>query len=499
MAFMGIDIGTGGCKCSVYDEDGVLYGTDYREYSAVCRGGHHELDSSQVWESIKTVIRSAIRKSPGQTVEAVCSSSLGEACVPVDRSGRILGNAMVYTDSRGACYVDDLCEKVGRTEIGLVTGVTPNKMFALSKVMWMRDHRPELFSKVYKFLQFEDFVTFMLSGETVVSYALASRTMAFDVVHKCWSQRILDAAGISPDLFSTPRSTGTIVGTVRPKIAKELGLPSTTKVVVGAQDQICAAVGCGILKPGQAANSMGSTQCITPVFDHPVINETTIRSGYACCPHATDGMYATYAYTFSGGSIIRWFRDTLARREFQEAVSRGESVYSRLDGMIGKEPSSLLVLPHFTGAAAPYMDDASRGMIAGLSLDTTLPELYRAFLEGISFEMSHSLDTLKSAGVPIDFLRACGGGAHSREWLQMQSDIYRLPIQQLKNAEAGTTGCIMIAGVATGAFRNLEEAASVYLDVGAYFEPDESMHLRYMEKYEQFQRLYQAGKAIFQG
>ncbi|MEM1484034.1 FGGY-family carbohydrate kinase [Oscillospiraceae bacterium PP1C4] len=496
MAFMGIDIGTGGCKSTIYDENGVMHGTDYCEYSVIRRGGHHELDSGQVWESIKTVIRSTIQKSPGQTVEAVCSSSLGEACVPVDRSGKILGNAMVYTDSRGANYVDDLCDRLGRMSIGSVTGVTPNKMFALSKVMWIRDHKPELFSKAYKFLQFEDFVTFMLSGEAYISYALASRTMAFDVVNKHWSNKILDAAGISRDIFSTPTSTGTIVGTVLPRIAEELGLPKTAKVVVGAHDQICAAIGCGILKPGQAANGMGSTQCITPVFNHPIINETMINSGYACCPHAIDGMYATYAYTFSGGSMIRWFRDTLARYEHSDAKSRGESVYQNLDNMVGNKPSSLLVLPHFTGAATPYMDDASRGIIAGLSLDTTLPELYRAFMEGISFEMLVSLETLGSVGISIDTLRACGGGANSKVWLQMQSDIYNLPIQRLKNAEAGTTGCIMIAGVATGAFKNLEEAAPVYLDMGTNFEPNAMMHERYMEKYEQYKRLYKAGKEI---
>jgi xylulokinase len=496
MAFLGVDIGTGGCKATVCDEHGRLYGSAYEEYDIIRHQGRHELDSRKVWDSICRVIQQAVENSPGKRVEAICASSLGEAAVPVDERREILGNAMVYTDCRGQDEVQSICSAVGKMRVGKITGVNPNRIFTINKVLWIKKHEPALYEKTYKFLQFEDFLTFMLTGQAYISYSLASRTMAFDVVHKCWSREILSAAGVPSSKFSTPCASGTVVGEVLPEMARMLGLPGGVKVVVGAQDQICAAVGAGILENGMAVDGMGSTHCITPVFDRPLISEFTINAGYACCPHAVDGMYATYAYTFSGGNLIRWFRDTLAGRERETCGKSGANLYQYLDRQAETVRSELLVLPHFTGGGPPYMDDDSRGMLYGLSLNTTLPQIYRAFLEGISFEMRHNLEALARMGVEIHTLRACGGGANSKIWLQMQSDIFGLPIEQLRTKEAGTVGCAIICGTALGAFKDLREGVSAYLDIGEKYLPNPASTAYYQEKYARFLRLYKAGRQI---
>lgn len=499
MAFLGVDIGTGGCKATVCDESGQLYGSYYIEYNAVRHEGRHELDSKEVWNAIRSVIRRAVEKSPGQQVQAICASSLGEAAVPVDENRNILGNAMLYTDCRGQDEVRTICDLVGKLRTGEITGVNPNRIFSINKLLWLKRHEPELYQKTYKFLQFEDFLTFMLTGEAYVSYSMASRTMAFDVVHKCWSSEIFSAAGISSEKFSTPCSTGTIVGEVLPEVARELGLPGGVKVIVGAQDQICAAVGAGILEDGLAVDGMGSTHCITPVFRRPIISEFTVNAGYACCPHAIDGMYATYAYTFSGGNLVRWFRDTLGRQEQESCERSGENVYQVLDAEADAEPNDLLVLPHFAGAGPPNMDDDSRGILYGMTLSTTLPQIYRAFLEGVAFEMRLNLETLSSEGVGLRLLRACGGGARSRVWLQIQSDVFGLPIEQLRSSEAGTLGCAIICGTALGAFKDLRQGTEIYLDVDAKFEPNSARKDYYEEKYARFLRMYQAGGWIRNG
>jgi xylulokinase len=496
MAFLGVDIGTGGCKATVCDERGNMYGSAYASYETIRENGRHELNSAEVWEKICIVIREAVTDSPEQKVEAICTSSLGETVVPVDKNGNILGNAMVYTDCRGDEELNAICNEVGRLRVGSITGLPPSHIFAICKVVWLKKHEPELYEKTYKFLEFEDFLTFMLTGQAYISYSLASRTMAFDVVRKCWSNEILLAAGVPESKFSKPCSTGTIIGQILPDMAQRLHLPKKTKVIVGAQDQICASVGAGILEDGMAVDGMGSTHCITAVLKRPIINESTINKGYCCCPHAINGMYATYAYNFSGGNLIRWFRDTFARYEYETCREKGINIYQYLDEMACNAESDLLVLPHFTGGGPPYMDDGSRGMICGMSLNTTLQQIYRAFMEGISFEMRNNLDELADKGTRIHKLRACGGGANSKVWLQMQSDIFGIPIEQLRTSEAGTLGCAAICGKALGYFKNLQDGVSVYLDIGETYMPNPEKKEYYNKKYIQYKQMYRAGRLI---
>ena len=502
MALMGLDLGTSGCKSVVCSADGTYISGEYREYPAQRAGGVHELDAVCMWEAIRAVIacgaRDCVKNSDGrEKVEAIIVTSFGEAGVPVDRNGDPLHGIVLYTDNRGMPETEALCEKAGRENILNSILMKPHSMYTLPKILWYREALPELFEKMWKFFLIEDYAVFKLTGETQVSYSCASRTMAFDVRKKEWSSFVLDNAGIDKDLFSRPVASGTIAGKIRPALCEELNLSPDTVVINGAHDQISAATGAGALLPGTSVDGMGTVECITPVFDKPFADTALLEKGYVCVPHSMPGTYATYAFCYCGGALLQWFRDTAALDVKARAAAENDSPYRILDGQIPKKPTGILVLPHFAGAATPYMSTSAHGAVLGLSLETTQADFYRAVMEGVTYEMRLNLDMLKAGGVPVSSLNAVGGGSRSKVWMQIKADITGLPVNTLENPEAGAVGCIMMGAVAKGYYKDLLEASKALVRVKKTYEPDMEQHRIYSEYYENYKRVYDAVESVY--
>ena len=218
---------------------------------------------------------------------------------------------------------------------------------------------------------------------------------------------------------------------------------------------------------------------------------------FSVVPYVIPGKYVAYAFSYTGGALIQWCLNTFAKAEAEEAKKKGISVHTLLEQQYeGQEPTGLLVLPHFAGAATPYMDTGSRGAILGLSAGTTLPEIYRACMEGVAYEMRLNYDALADSGIHFTKLHATGGGAKSRVWMQMKADILNLPITSLKTSDAGTVGSAMLTGVAVGVFRDLKEAAAVMVRQRETFDPDPRRHEQYMQIYERYRKVYQAVRPL---
>ncbi|MBQ7983151.1 MAG: carbohydrate kinase [Clostridia bacterium] len=502
MAFMGLDLGTSGCKSVVYTADGRYISGEYREYPAQRASGRHELDADVMWDCIRAVVAAGAgecrRRTDGrENVEAIIVTSFGEAGVPVDADGNVLHGIVLYTDNRGEAETNALIDAYGYDNLMKTLYMKPHSMYTLPKLMWYKNEKPEVYDRMHHFYLIEDYAVWKLSGASQISYSLASRTMAFDVVNKCWCRPVLDAAGIDVSLLSKPVSSGTVAGTILPGLCEELNLSPDTQIITGAQDQITAAVGAGALTPGTSVDGMGTVECITPVFDRPFADMSLINRGYVCAPHAIDGLYATYAFCYCGGALVQWFRDALAPDIKAQAAAEGISAYTLLDRQIGKDPTGILVMPHFAGAATPYMDTHTHGAVIGLSLEHSRADFYRAVMEGITYEMRLNLDLIRGGGVNIRALNTTGGGSRSDVWMQIKSDITGLPVNVLENPEAGAVGCIMIGAVTRGYYRDLAEAAGALVRVKKTFEPDMAMHARYTEHYERYRRIYAAVKDIY--
>jgi xylulokinase len=316
--------------------------------------------------------------------------------------------------------------------------------------------------------------------------------MAFDLNTDTWADRLLTAAGVDREKLPEARPSGTAVGRVPAAIATDLGLPVGVMGVTGGHDQPCGALGAGISRPGMAMDATGTVECITPIFDHPVLSPSMRENSYCCYHHVVPGLYATLAFNFTGGSLLRWYRDNLGAKEVEEAQVSGLDVYDIMIGKAASGPSRLLVLPHFTMTGTPWFDPAGKGAILGLTLSTGTDQIIKGMLDGITYEMRLNLDRLAEAGVEVREIRAIGGGAKSRTWMQLKADIFNRPVSALNVSEAACLGAAILAGVAIGEYRSPAEAADVLVKVVETYEPQPAQVARYAEQYARYQRVYPA-------
>ncbi|MFC4778722.1 L-fuculokinase [Paenibacillus sp. GCM10023252] len=497
MCILGLDIGSSGCKATIVDSDGEVVAQAGRLY-ATCspQPGYYEMDPNEVWQSVQRVIVDVLAQHHKSPITAIGISSFGEAVVPLDCNGEVLANSLTYMDARGGQEANKLADLLGAERIYHLTGCSVHPMHSICKIMWMKEHDPAMFSRVWKFLSFSDYILFKLGAEACTDYSLAARTMAFDITNKCWSEEILEAAGLNAGLFGQPVQSGTLVGTIEAGIAAQLGLPSQVLLVAGGHDQTCAALGAGVIGSGIAVDGLGTTECITPVFDHPILTKEMAESSYACVPHVLPNKYVTYGFTFSSGSLLTWYLDHWGQSITEEAARTSSNRYERFIQLASADPSPLFVLPHWAGAATPYMDVEATGAIIGLNLASTAADIMKAILEGITFEMMVNVERMEHLGIAIHELRAVGGLANSDAYLQLKADMMGKVVSSLHIGEAGTLGVAILAGKAAGLFHTHEEAVNRLVKVKQAFYPDAARRQFYLERFNQYKKLYPALKGL---
>lgn len=495
MKIAGLDIGTTGCKLTVFDEDGVWLGKAYRDYPVRRAVGGHEIDVSAIMGGVYAVIVEMAAQHPD--LAGIGVTSFGETFVMTDELGTPLHPAMLYTDPRGGLECRELAERLGEKHIAEITGLRPHEMYSISKMMWIKKNHPEVYEAARHIFLIEDYVVWHLTGISQIDYSLATRTMAFDINTLVWSREIFDAAGIDMSLLSKPVPTGTSAGTVTPANAQKTGLSPSTQIVSVSHDQVAAAVGAGAFDSDLAVDGAGTVECLTPIYDSVPDVETMYNGYFSIVPYVIPGKYVAYAFSYTGGALVQWFVDNLAKEEARIAKKMAIPVNQLLEEEYARdEPTGLLVLPHFAGAATPYMDTGSKGAIIGLTASTTAAELYRACLEGVAYEMRLNAEALAGSGVHYERLNATGGGARSKVWMQIKADVLNVPITALKTADAGTVGSAMLTGTAIGMFPDLEDAAAHMVEETATYYPRPEMHKQYTKIYERYKRLYQAVRPL---
>lgn len=492
MIIGGLDVGTTGCKIALYNEKATLVDTYYYEYKAVHQNGTHEIDFHDVKNGVLSLLKEAVSK---YRIDALGVTSFGETFAMLDENDNILTPSMLYTDPRGKEQCECLEKTVSKERLIEITGVSPNPMYSIAKIMWQKENRPDEFSKTRHILLGEDFIVYTLTGNAVVDYSLAARTAAFDIKNKCYSKEILSVAGIDEKLLSKPVPTGSIAGKTLEKINDYLGIDYEITVINGAHDQIAGIIGSGVFESGFAMDGTGTVECIPVVLNEVPNNANLYDCGYSVVPFIGN-KYACYALSFTGGATLKWFRDNFAEYEKQNAENENKNVYALLDGSVPEKPTEILILPHFAGAATPYMDSNSKAAMVGITLETTKFDIYKALMEGTSYEMLLNFNVLKEFTGDVKEIRATGGGATSDVWLQIKADILDAKIVSLDCKEVGAAGTAALAGVAIGAFDNLKETVSKMVPTRKEFVPKAENTKKYKELFNKYKDLYYSVKNL---
>lgn len=490
MTLLGIDIGTTGCKSAVFSATGDLLAVAYEEYDIQRpRPGWAELDSIEVWEKVKRTIRRAAAEHRGAPIRSLAVSSMGEAVVPVTRDRQILGPSILNFDVRGAAYLAALAAALPDADLYRVNGNTLGNHYTLPKLKWLLENEPRLIERADYLLHWAGFVSFMLGAEPALDYALANRSLLFDVDRQDWSDELLAWGGIPRDKLPPLRAAGTPVGQVTPTLAAELGLPAGVLIVLGTHDQCANAVGCGAITAGRAMYGMGTFVCLTPVFEQRPDPALMIRQGLNTEHHAVSPCYVSFIFNH-GGSILKWYRDTFAALDRQAALAGGRDIYAELIAEMPPGPSSILALPHFAPTGPPEFVDDSSGVLVGLKLETARGDILKGLLEGITFYEREMLEALPAAGITVASCRAVGGGSKSPPWLQLTADIFGIPVVRPRVTEAGVLGAAIIAGVGAGRFPTFAAGVDAMVALDRTFEPDERTHAAYAPRFEQYRQMW---------
>lgn len=495
MKYIGLDIGTSGVKAVVFNEEGKIISYAYKGYNCIFPdNGLIELDPEDIWSSVKLVLSQASIKAGSKGIKACAISSFGEAFVPIDKTGNVLRKSIVATDSRGKAELEVLLNKIPKSELMRVTGLPLSINYSIIKILWIKNNEPEIYRRIWKFLLIQDFICFKLCGEIVTNPSLASRTMAFDVEERKWSPKILDAIGIDIDLFSKVINSGLPIGQISKKTAVELRLSKPFMLSMGGHDQPCTALGAGVINDGMALVSTGSTESMILILPKKLLEYNIEEFNFPCEPFVINGVYNTLAYNHTAGFLLKWFIETFMNRN--ESKSKDTEILKYFDSMCPEPPTKIFVLPHFSGSGTPHMDAGSKGAIIGLNLSTSKYEIYKAFLEGMSYELAYNLEYLNKLGVQISSMRAAGGGANSNVWLQIKADIFNKEITTMECNEAAALGASVLAAKACGDFKSLKYAIKSMVRLKDTFYPDEAKAGIYMKKLDIYKKIYPILKEI---
>jgi len=418
---------------------------------------------------------------------------------PVDAHGKPLRPTMLGMDTRTDEENQKLREHFGAEGLFQRTGMPVHTINTLPKLMWIREHEPQVWREASHFLLVEDFFIQRMTGSRVISHCLASRTQLYDLHAGCWSSEILDHLGLEPERLSTPAASGTPVAAMSAKLASSLGLVRPPLVVTGGHDQACGALGVGITRAGRAVVSTGTAEVVEVALPEPVVNQELYAGNISVYRHVAPGMYLAMTLNHSGGMTLRWFRDGFCEPQIERASQMGLDPYDEILSGEAGGPTGLLVLPHFSGSGTPTFDTASRGAILGLTFATRRQDIARAILEGLTYELRTNTDLLRAGGIQIDELRAIGGGARSDLWLQLKADICQVQVARPVVSEAASWGAAILAGVGAGCFVSAAETAEATVKISRRFQPDEQRVPAFDRQYGLYRQVYPAVRAIQAG
>jgi xylulokinase len=506
MAYMlGLDVGTSGAKALLCDEQGRVLATAMAEYPL---SSPYPLWSEQNpadwWRGAREALRDVVAKAQidSRRIAGLGLTGQMHGAVFLDEQRQVIRPALLWNDQRTAAECEEITQRVGAEQLIALAGNPALTGFQAPKILWLRNHEPDNYARVAQVLLPKDYIRLMLTGVSAADASDAAGTLLLDLRTRDWSNAILRALDIPrawlPKVYEGPDVTGALL----PDVAQELGLPADLPVVAGGGDNAAAAVGTGIVRAGVVSSSIGTSGVIFAHTDRMAFDPRGRLHSFC---HAVPGQYHLMAVTLSAGGSFRWLRDVLeigdwrletkSQANLQSPISNLQLTYEQLTQLASTAPpgaEGLLFLPYLTGERTPHLDPLARGAFVGLTARHTTAHLARAVMEGVVFSMRDGLEIMRELGVPLNQIRATGGGGKSPLWRQMQADIYGVEVATLTAEEGPAYGAALLAGVGAGLFRDTNAVVEQCAKIDGVTTPDSQTQARYEHVYAIYRELYGA-------
>lgn len=478
---LGLDVGTGGARAVAVDEAGALIGEASSEYPLYSPGpGWTEQRPRDWWAAAKEALSTVAEKTKesGQEVAGLGLTGQMHGAVFLDGAAEVIRPSILWNDQRTAAQCERITQRVGESRLLKLAGNPALTGFQAPKILWLADEEPENYSRLSKVLLPKDYIRYRLTGEYATDASDAAGTLLLDVKERGWSKEILGVLGLPAEWFPEVYEGPEVTGKVSRQAAAETSLPTGVPVAAGGGDNAAAAVGTGIVREGLVSSSVGTSGV---VFAHaPRFRPDPSGRLHAFC-HAVPAAYHLMGVTLSAGASLEWWAG-VCKEDIGRLVDEAEEVPPGSEG--------LLFMPYLSGERTPHLDSSARGGFVGLTASHGREHMTRAVMEGVIFSLQQSLQIMRGLGIEPAEVRAVGGGARSPLWRRLQADIYGLPVYRMAVEEGPAYGAALLAGVAAGSYRDVEEASSKVATSEEVTEPDPGVRELYEEHFELYEALY---------
>ncbi len=486
------DLGTGGNKASLYDEDGSCIASIFVPYeTSYPQTGWHEQSPMAWWDAVVHSIGKLLQKRPDEAgnIEAISFSGHSLGVVPIGKNGELLRQATpIWSDTRAEKQVARFFRQVDQKTWYMTTGNGfPPPCYSIFKIMWYRDNEPEIFKQIKKIIGTKDFINFRLTGKILTDHSYASGSGVYDLANWRYSGDFIEAAGIGQDIFPDVVPSTHIVGELTKEAAEALGLSPSVKVVCGGVDNSCMALGARNIAEGRVYTSLGSSSWIAVSSSTPIVDYRHRPFVFA---HVIPGMFTSAVSIFSAGSALEWVKEKLCVNLVKDAETRHRDVYELINEVAGQSPvgaRKLLFNPSLAGGSSQEASPYIRGAFTGIDLRHTQGDVLRSCMEGIAMNLGLVLDVLRGFCTLSEEMLMVGGGSRSSLWRRIFADVYNMRILKTNiDQDAGSLGAAALAALGTGLWRDFKRIDGIH-QVQEVTEPIQA----HVEKYNKLRPAYE--------
>ncbi|MCY3836842.1 MAG: xylulokinase [Anaerolineaceae bacterium] len=487
-AYLGIDISTTAAKALLLDAAGRLIASaSVAQELSQPQPGWSEQHPETWWNGVVGAIRKALQEGrvAGEQVCAIGLTGQMHGLVLLDERGKVLRPAILWNDQRTAEQCEEMKRRIGAERLLQLSGNPALTGFTAPKILWVRQHEPEIYDQIAQVLLPKDYIRYRLSGEFATDLAGASGTSLLHVAARNWSEEICAALALPLSWLPPVHEGSEITGAVQAAAAAATGLRAGTPIVAGGGDQAAGAIGMGCVSPGTTGVTLGTSGVVfSPLAQYDAAAVSALAGRLHTFCHAAPGRWHYMGVMLSAAGSLRWYRDRLAPEvPYPALLAEAAQVPAGCEG--------LFFLPYLSGERTPHPDPSARGAFIGLATHHRRGHLTRAVLEGVAFGLRDCLALLEGAGTAslLGELRISGGGARSPIWQQIVADILGQPLVNVNQAEAGAFGAALLAAVGVGRFPSVSAACDDWVTLGSSIQPGEDAS-RYAEIHPRYRELY---------